>query len=121
MKTVPALEMILEPQKLQVSGIQKESEKRRPRVERLNTISSELIDEKKDDLQELEVEWDQLDKELAGRQTEIEPILSLLNKLNDTHQEVAKFINDTNQCISQDFTKITPTEANIATLKTKLN
>ena len=121
MKTVPALEMILEPQKLQVSGIQKESEKRRPRVERLNTISSELIDEKKDDLQELEVEWDQLDKELADRQTEIELILSLLNKLNDTHQEVAKFINDTNQCISQDFTKITPTEANIATLKTKLN
>ena len=120
MKTVPELEMILEPQKLQVVGIQNESSKRRPRVNRLKEISTDLTNEKQAEIDELETEWNELDEELFKRKEEISTTLAILNGLNKTNHDVVKFINDLDQVIQQDFTKIMPNEDNIASLTDKL-
>ena len=74
MKTVPPMEMILEPQKLQICAIQKESQKRRGRVDRLKEISKSLNDEKSSDIESLESDWDRLDGDLELRKQEIEEI-----------------------------------------------
>ena len=120
MKTVPAMEMILEPQKLQVCAIQKESQKRRSRVERLREISKSLNNEKSSDIESLESDWDRLDGDLESRKQEIEEIVAILNALEQTSQKTSKFSADTSHLLAQSFAKITPTEKAIEKLKQTL-